>query len=285
MQYSHFMFTINRYDEQLELAPRDVVARAIQDQMLGRDESHVLLDISHQPADKVHSLPFPPHCVSICYKFHPAAPACCISCCLHKLIALKVALNPIVFTLEQVLHHFPNIAARCAEAGIDITRDPIPVVPAQHYMCGGVQTGLTGQTSVAGLFACGEVRTVCLTLDHAFHTPNMSALHMFCLAAEGPGVSATYILHADAPCFMPHSPISSSATALRVTGSVHGTARRQPAGEQQPAGGAGVCCSRRQAVGGPPVCRLLIRFAGELAYICELICHCDLLPCASAGLW
>lgn len=57
-----------------------------------------------------------------------------------------------------MLHHFPNIAARCAEAGVDITRDPIPVVPAQHYMCGGVQTGLTGQTSVAGLFACGEVR-------------------------------------------------------------------------------------------------------------------------------
>jgi FAD binding domain len=59
--------------------------------------------------------------------------------------------------LAQVLEHFPNIAARCAESGIDITRDPIPVVPAQHYMCGGVQTGLTGQTSVPGLFACGEV--------------------------------------------------------------------------------------------------------------------------------
>lgn len=46
---------VHRYDERLELAPRDVVARAIQDQMLGRNESHVLLDISHKSADKVRT--------------------------------------------------------------------------------------------------------------------------------------------------------------------------------------------------------------------------------------
>ena len=84
------------YDERLELAPRDVVARSIHDQLLQHDQTHVLLDISHRPS-------------------------------------------------VEVLTHFPNIAARCAEAGIDITREPIPVVPAQHYMCGGVQTGLYGE--------------------------------------------------------------------------------------------------------------------------------------------
>ena len=44
----------------------------------------------------------------------------------------------------EVLAHFPNIAAECSKAGIDVTKDPIPVVPAQHYMCGGVRTGLYG---------------------------------------------------------------------------------------------------------------------------------------------
>ena len=81
---------MGNYDARLELAPRDVVARAIQDQMLSRGEAHVLLDISH------------------CQRDH-------------------------------VLTHFPNIAAQCLQQGIDITADPIPVAPAAHYMCGGVQ--------------------------------------------------------------------------------------------------------------------------------------------------
>lgn len=77
------------YDDRLELAPRDIVARAIQDQMLMHGHSNVLLDISH------------------CQRDH-------------------------------VLTHFPNIAQQCLEHGVDITRDPIPVAPAAHFMCGGV---------------------------------------------------------------------------------------------------------------------------------------------------
>lgn len=81
------------YDRRLELAPRDVVARAIQDQMLMHGDSHVYLDISHCQSD-------------------------------------------------HVLTHFPNIAAQCSKHGVDITRDPIPVAPAAHFMCGGVRVCL-----------------------------------------------------------------------------------------------------------------------------------------------
>ena len=86
---------VRRYDDRLELAPRDIVARAIHDQLQTHGDTHVLLDISHRPS-------------------------------------------------AEVLAHFPNIAAECSKAGIDVTQDPIPVVPAQHYMCGGVRTGLYG---------------------------------------------------------------------------------------------------------------------------------------------
>ena len=81
------------YDDRLDLAPRDIVARAIHEQMQSRGESHVLLDISYQPR-------------------------------------------------AQILQHFPNIAEQCQGYGLDITRDPIPVAPAQHYMCGGVKASL-----------------------------------------------------------------------------------------------------------------------------------------------
>jgi L-aspartate oxidase len=58
---------------------------------------------------------------------------------------------------EAVLRRFPTIAATCREHGIDITRQPIPIAPAAHYMIGGVRTDIDGATNVAGLFACGEV--------------------------------------------------------------------------------------------------------------------------------
>ncbi|CAM8985065.1 unnamed protein product [Rhodiola kirilowii] len=96
------------YDERAELAPRDVVARGIDDQLKKRNEKYVLLDISHKPRDKI-------------------------------------------------LSHFPNIAAECLRHGLDITCQPIPVVPAAHYMCGGVRAGLQGETNIRGLYVAGEV--------------------------------------------------------------------------------------------------------------------------------
>ena len=96
------------FDERAELAPRDVVARAIDHEIKRLGLDYVHLDISHQPPDFVRE-------------------------------------------------HFPNIHARLLELGIDITTDPIPVVPAQHYTCGGVVIDLAGRTDLPGLYAVGEV--------------------------------------------------------------------------------------------------------------------------------
>jgi L-aspartate oxidase len=95
------------HDVRAELAPRDVVARAIDFEMKKRGLDYVELDISHQPPD---------------------------------------------FLKE----HFPTIYARCLELGIDITKQPIPVVPAVHFTCGGVVTDTTGRTDLPGLYAVGE---------------------------------------------------------------------------------------------------------------------------------
>jgi L-aspartate oxidase len=91
-----------------ELEPRDVVARAILQEMLHEESDHVWLDLRHLPA-------------------------------------------------ETVLARFPTIAATCAEYGIDITRDLIPVAPAAHYFMGGVAVDLDARTTVPGLWAVGEV--------------------------------------------------------------------------------------------------------------------------------
>jgi len=97
-----------QYHSRAELAPRDVVARAIDSEMKTHGFTHVLLDISHRDAD----------------------------------------------FLRQ---RFPAISRRCLEFGIDLTKEPIPVVPAAHYLCGGVVTDLNGATSLARLYAAGEV--------------------------------------------------------------------------------------------------------------------------------
>ncbi len=96
-----------QHDERAELAPRYVVARAIDFEMKKGGFDCVYLDISHQP-------------------------------------------------LAFILEHFPNIHARCLELGIDISKQPIPVVPAAHYTCGGIHTDLAGRADIAGLHAIGE---------------------------------------------------------------------------------------------------------------------------------
>lgn len=95
-------------DPRAELAPRDVVARAIDAEMQRNRSHHVWLDMTHLPAAILESL-------------------------------------------------FPTIHAHCLSRGIDMTRDPIPVVPAAHYSCGGIATDLQGACGVPHLFAIGEV--------------------------------------------------------------------------------------------------------------------------------
>lgn len=121
------------YDSRLDLAPRDIVARAIQDQMLSRNDGHVLLDIRCScPACLMEgNTPAAIVLLLLLWKSFQRSSIVLENwhygvCCSYK-------------PADEILAHFPNIAAQCKTFGIDITREPIPVAPAQHYMCGGVQ--------------------------------------------------------------------------------------------------------------------------------------------------
>ncbi len=98
---------MDRFHPRAELAPRDVVARAIDHEMKRLGIPHVLLDVTHKGADFIRA-------------------------------------------------HFPTLHAQCLELGFDMTREPLPVVPAAHYTCGGVMTDVHGRTDLDGLYAVGE---------------------------------------------------------------------------------------------------------------------------------
>jgi L-aspartate oxidase len=113
------------HDERAELAPRDVVARAIDFEMKKRGLDCVYLDISHQP-------------------------------------------------VEFLLEHFPTIYRRCMALGINIARQPIPVVPAVHFTCGGLLVNQQGRTDLENLYAIGE--TSCTGLHGANRLASNSLL-------------------------------------------------------------------------------------------------------------
>lgn len=98
---------MEEYDARKDLAPRDIVARAIDDQLKKRGDKSVFLDVTHLDSTSVKK-------------------------------------------------EFPTIYEACLKYGVDITEQQIPVVPAAHYLCGGVETDLDGKTSIKRLFACGE---------------------------------------------------------------------------------------------------------------------------------
>ena len=122
---------MKKYHEKNELAPRDVVARSIDEEMKKTGKDFMFLDISHKPS-------------------------------------------------KMILKSFPAIHEKCLSYGFDITKDKIPIVPAAHYSCGGVKTGLSGETNINKLYAIGE--TACTGLHGANRMASNSLLECIVFA-------------------------------------------------------------------------------------------------------
>jgi L-aspartate oxidase len=142
---------MSQYHPQADLAPRDVVARAIDAEMKRSGARYVWLDITGRPADELRE-------------------------------------------------RFPTIYDACARHGIHIEKDLIPVVPAAHYLCGGVRTNLAAETSLPGLYACGEV--ACTGLHGANRLASNSLLEAVVLAHRG-SHSVTQYLGGKKPAAVP----------------------------------------------------------------------------------
>ena len=140
---------MGRYDSRKDLAPRDIVARAIDSEMKQSGARHVWLDTRHIPVKKLHD-------------------------------------------------HFPNIYDYCMQQGIALEKDMIPVVPAAHYLCGGVKTNLSGETSLPGLYACGEV--ACTGLHGANRLASNSLLEAVVMANRGASAVMDYMNRSDVHC-------------------------------------------------------------------------------------
>ncbi|MFP6901015.1 MAG: L-aspartate oxidase [Opitutales bacterium] len=137
---------MERYHEQADLASRDIVARAIDQEMKRSGAPHVWLDTSPVGVDR-----FP--------------------------------------------ERFPHVYQTCLRHGIDPTKEFIPVVPAAHYLCGGVRTAMDSSTSLPGLYACGEV--ACTGLHGANRLASNSLLEAVVMADKGVGAALEYLKSVD----------------------------------------------------------------------------------------